>query len=254
MRSALALIFVLLLAGCTTVPVEMPDKGNTPNTTYAAPQIQVEVAPIKVAEKTVVQGQPELESFSILDGTLKFVNKAGEVYHSPLKTLHYIEGKDRLEYEIRQGDYMLVDANEISKAVKYLRIEPAKNKIIFLDGELPVESYYIPVLAEVRSLVGRSYGQKPRSGVSTQSDRISGITWEEVQELNPTVTFDEFADTQTIGVGEVELDGYSFRYYISYSAGNPISMDLDGDKKINGKKVLLVTQIGDKVDLTAEKN
>lgn len=254
MRSVVALVLVLLLIGCRSVPIAIPEKAAS-NDSYSPPQIQVEVVPIKVAEETVTRGQPELESYSILDGTLKFVNKAGEGYHAPLKTLRYIEGKDRLDYTVRQGDYILVDAGEMSKAVKYLRIEPAKNKIVFLDGDLNVESYYIPVLTEIRSLIGRSYGQKPRSGVSTQPDLIAGISWEEVQKLNPTVTFDEFADTQTIGVGEVELDGYPFRYHISYSAGNPISIDLDGDKKINGKKILLLTQIGDKVDLSsAEKN
>ncbi|MBI4448471.1 hypothetical protein HY641_00395 [Candidatus Woesearchaeota archaeon] len=256
MRYALVLsmVFLIVLTGCTSIPEELPDHPVVVDSVRetAAPEITVQEKssipkPVRVEETTITAGKPELESYRIEDDILLFTNIDGETYRAPLSRLRYQEGSTRANYTIQRGDYVVVLSDGVARILRYISTEAGKKKVVFLDGETTIETYYLPVQAQIRELIGRSHGQRPRSGVSTSAEDLITLNFDEVRQLNPTVSFDEYADTQTIGIGELSIAGRDYRYYIGYSAGSPLSLDLDGDGEIKGKKMPLLTKSGETV-------
>lgn len=51
-------------------------------------------------------------------------------------------------------------------------------------------------------------------------------------------------DNNTLGKGILEIEGLTFPFYIGYKAGNPLSVDMNGDRIIDGSQVMVHTKTG----------
>ncbi|MEK6874448.1 MAG: hypothetical protein AABX52_01720 [Nanoarchaeota archaeon] len=253
----LTFIILSLITACSSVPYSIDDRRipsakqkhiPEPAKIILVTEHSSNPQSIRVEEKTLMAGKPDLENYNIEDGILSFINTKGETYLAPLNKIKYQEGSTRINYTLYPGDYALID-NGTSKLIKYANTETSKKRVTFYDGDKRIDTYYDSIIQDIHTVVNRQYGELSRSGISKQAVELTKLTWEKAHTLNPKLLFDEYADTQTIGSGDLQINGKFYRFYVGYYAGTPLSLDLDGDTHINAKKISLHPASGETIQL-----
>ena len=246
MRGSLILLIIVLIVLASCANPLIPVINITSDDALVA-QIQPvgeKSMDVKVVEDTI---HTAVSDFTLTEESLTFTNRLRQVYYAPIDYLHTVESDNRAHFTINKGHYALLDKSANSFVVEYESIDTRKKEVIFKlnKGDEPrITVQYEEVLENVRSIIGVSDGKFSRGGIEVSRGYYGELEFEEMKEKNPKVTWDQFADSKTLGAGKLEINGLTFPFYVGYKAGNPLSMDLNGNGIIAQERIKVNTRLG----------
>ncbi len=210
MRNPLGMLFLaFLLLSCAEEAVVLEE--SPPQKPVVVTSVIERTTDISVLEDTV---PTPLNDYSLTEQGLSFTNKLRQTFYADLERLHTKEAENRTQFIVNKGHGLLLDKGEQSFVVRYESIDTRKWEVVFVlmtEEETKIVSTYTP------------------------------ITTEAYPESNP----EEYANSLTIGKGEIVISDYHFPYSVGNKAGNPLAVDLNGDYTVNGARVLVHSKSGE---------
>lgn len=245
-------ISFLFLGGCAGEEITKPIVEEVE---VAAPLVEEKKDEVieHIIEKEEPKPEDALEQDVIKEqGSLTFINTAGNTYVLPKEKLHVKEGWDRLNFDITEGDYIVLESQEETRVLQITTLDTTRKSISFVEMQeetVSYESYYDYIEANIKDLLSTYQGEYERDGVRKTEGFFEPMTYTEVLKRNPLVTFDAWADTRTLGKGKLKIEDYGeFVFFVANKVGNPIAMDLNGDGLIDGMQILIHTQSGNVIE------
>ena len=191
-----------------------------------------------------------ISDYSISDSGLTFTNRDGYTYYAPMERLHNKEPKDRSRFLINKGHYFLLDKGRKSHILRYEKIDTTRKEIhlnLTRENEKQIVLPYEIVDVDLRSIMGGKIGEIGMSGVSQGFNK--DMTYDDIVQINPDITIEQYADSKTIGKAILDIDGWRFDVFIGYKAGNPIVVDLNGDRHVDGAETKVHTKSDEEHEL-----